>query len=472
MHGNPSTAQTDHEPDGLPVPQRYYAVIAVWFTVAMAVIDSTVVNIALPTIATELSASPETVVWVINAYQLVIAMLLLPFAAMADRVGHSRVYLGGMVLFIIGSLACALAGSLQSLIAARMLQGIGAAGIMSANTALIRAIYPASMLGRGLGYNALVLSASSALGPTLASAILSMASWHWLFAINVPFGLAALALGIPCLPHRKGHGRQPDYVAAVLSAGMLGFTIFGAETFAREGSNWGLGMAATGIILGAILVRREWNEPAPLIPLDLLRRPIIGLSVLTSMLSFSAVMVMMVTMPFLLQKELGRGVMETGFILTSFPVALGFAAGIAGRFADRMPAGLMGGVGLIMCAIGLLALALLGPGPALLDIIWPIALCGAGFGIFQPPNNRAMIGSAPRERSGAAGGMLASARLLGQTIGAVSVALGFHWLGFASTPVMLGIAAGVAALAACVSMMRLRVPQPPSEPGSAIADVS
>ncbi|MBW8785034.1 MAG: MFS transporter [Novosphingobium sp.] len=437
----------------------------------MAVLDSAIANIALPTIAHQLHAPPATSIWVINAYQLAITVLLLPLAAMGDRIGHARVYLPALGVFIAGSLACALARSLAMLIAARMFQGIGAAGIMSMNSALVRAIYPSNMLGRGMGYNALVLSVSAAIGPTLASLILSFASWPWLFAINVPLGLAAYLFGHRCLPHSGGHGRRPDYPAALLSALMLALIVFGGESFARTGSASGLGLIVGGIAFGVALVHREWSKPAPLFPLDLLRIPIFSLSIVTSVISFTAQMLAFVTIPFLLQSVMGLSVVRSGLLMTPWPLAVGCVGPWSGRLADRYPAGLLGGIGLAILAAGIFALSAMGPHPSTVAIVWRMALCGVGFGLFQSPNNRTMISVAPRQRSGAAGGMLATARLLGQTTGAVAVASGFHWLGVSASADLLRGAAAAAAVAAGISLLRLRAPCPKERAGEAVVDL-
>ena len=464
MADQPQATAPTGLPDGLPLPRRYYAAATIWLAIAMSVLDGAIANIALPTIAAELQASPAVAVWVINAYQLAITVLLLPLAAMGDRIGHARVYLPSLVLFVIGSLLCALAGSLPALIVARVVQGVGAAGIMSMNSALLRSTYPASQLGRGMGYNALVISVASAIGPSLAAAILAVAPWPWLFAVNVPVGLAALAIGWRCLPHAAGHGRQPDLVAAGLSAGMLGLIVYGAESFAREGRNSGLALLGIGLVLGGTLVLWERGKQAPLFPTDLLAIPIFSLSLLTSITSFAAQMVAYVAMPFVLQQALGRSVVESGLLMTPWPIAVGVTASIAGRLADRWPAGLLGAIGLVLLAAGLFALSRLGPQPADAQIVWRMALCGAGFGLFQAPNNRAIVGAAPRDRSGAAGGMLATARLLGQTSGAVAVAAGFHRLGLGSSSFMLTCAAVAALVAAGISLLRLGVPVPPGLP--------
>lgn len=446
--------------DGLPIPRRYWSMLSIWLALTMAVLDGAIANVALPTIARELGASPAASVWVINAYQLTITVLLLPLAALGDRIGYKRVYLPGLALFTLGSVGCAMAGSLAQLIASRAFQGIGAACIMSMNAALVRATYPAKLLGRAIGYNAMVLSMAAAAGPTLAALILGVASWPWLFLINLPIGAAALVVGGKALPGMRGHGEAFDWGSALLSAAMMGCVVFGAEDFAREGRVGSLALVAVGLTAGAVLVRREWRDPKPLIPLDLLRIPIFSLSIATSVMSFAAQMLAYVALPFMLQSVLGRSVIATGLLMTPWPIAVGIAASFAGRLADRVNAGLLGGVGLVIFALGLLSLSLLGSSPDNVDIAWRMAVCGLGFGIFQSPNNRTIVSAAPKARSGAAGGMLATARLLGQTTGAVAVGAAFHGSGVGAAPRLMLAASIMALVAAGLSLARLRVNPP------------
>jgi DHA2 family multidrug resistance protein-like MFS transporter len=446
--------------DGLPLPRRYWSMASIWLALTMAVLDGAIANVALPTIARELGASPAMSVWVINAYQLTITVLLLPLAALGDRIGYKCIYIPGLALFTLGSVGCAMGGTLELLIAARVFQGVGAACIMSMNAALVRATYPAKMLGRGIGYNAMVLSMSAAVGPTLAALILSVASWPWLFLINLPIGIAALIVGRRALPDPHGHGQPFDWIAAVLSAAMMGCIVFGAEWITREGSAVGTVLIAVGIGAGAALVWREWSDAMPMIPLDLLRIPIFTLSITTSVVSFAAQMLAYVTLPFLLQTVLGRSVFATGLLMTPWPIAVGIAAPFAGRLADRVPAGLLGGVGLAIFAGGLFFLSRLGASPDNFQIAWRMGLCGLGFGLFQSPNNRTILSAAPKPRSGAAGGMLATARLLGQTAGAVTVGAAFHLFGVRVAPSLLLAAAIAALLAAAISLLRLGAEPP------------
>src|ERR1700730_18680611 len=180
--------------DGLPPHQRVPAMATLILAVGLATLDTAIANTALPTIAADLNASPAASIWVINAYQLALVVSLLPLAALGEIVGFRRIYLGGLILFTVASLICADSTTLPGLAGARILQGFGASGIMSVHTALIRIIYPSRQLGRGVGFNAMVVAVSSAIGPSVASAILSVASWQWLFAVNVPIGIVAIAL--------------------------------------------------------------------------------------------------------------------------------------------------------------------------------------------------------------------------------------------------------------------------------------
>src|SRR6185312_15521173 len=223
-HSSPET------PDGLPVPRRYWSVAAIWLAMTMSVLDGAIANVALPTIAGELHASAASSIWIVNAYQLAITVTLLPLAALGDRLGYRRVYMVGLAVFTAGSLGCALSHTLAALTAARVLQGLGAGGIMSINAALVRFTYPKKLLGRAMGLNALVISVSAAIGPTVAAAILSHWSWEWLFAINVPIGVLAIAIGLSALPVTVGSTRRFDWISAVLNALTFGFLITGAES--------------------------------------------------------------------------------------------------------------------------------------------------------------------------------------------------------------------------------------------------
>jgi DHA2 family multidrug resistance protein-like MFS transporter len=442
------------EQDGLPIPQRYWAAATIWLALTISVLDGSIANVALPTIAGDLSAPAAEAVWVVNAYQLAIVISLLPMAAIGEMVSFRRVFQVGVIVFTFGSLGCTFSHSLPTLAFARALQGFGAAGIMSQNGALVRFTYPSKILGKGLGLNALVGSAGAALGPTVASGILAVASWQWLFAVNVPIGIATFLLGRKSLPDNPKSGSF-DVKGTLLNAIMFGLGFIGIDLLTRGGNVWvGLLAVCVGVLSGLLLVLHSRPQSQPIVPLDLLENPVFSLSVVTSVASFAAQMLAFVSLPFFFEAVLHRTQVETGLLMTPWPLAVGIGAPLAGRLADRISAPLLSAGGLIVLCLGLALLAGLPANASSADLVWRMALCGLGFGFFQTPNNRSMLSAAPLERSGAAGGMLATARLIGQTIGATLAALSFRIVGHSET-IALTVAALLAGMAALASTARL-----------------
>ena len=457
--------------DGLPARERLRALLVIILGIVMAVLDGTIVNLALPDITRELNATAAQSIWVINAYQVATLALLLPLASLGDIVGYRRVYLIGMAVFTLASAACALADSLTTLALARVLQGLGAAGLMSVNTALVRLIYPKHLLGRGIAINSLVVATASVAGPSIAAGILSAASWPWLFALNVPFGLASMWLGRKALPSNlsKSEGRLSP-LDVVLNALMFGLVFLGVDGLgvrveavpggAAAPSLWlPLAELAAGIVIGVIYVRRQLAQPLPLFPLDLLRIPVFALSMGTSIGAFCAQTLAYVGLPFLLLGHYGFSHLQAGLLLTAWPLAIVATSPVVGRLIGRYPDGLLGSLGMALLALGLALLAVLPAHPTQLDIVWRMALCGVGYGLFQSPNNHTIITSAPPHRSGGASGMLGTARLTGQTLGAVLLAMIFAMFdpqGGHGSFVALWLGAGFAALAGVCSGLRMR----------------
>ncbi len=439
------------------MPARIGAVLTIAFGIAMAVLDGAIVNVALPSIAADFNASPASSIWIVNAYQLAITMTLLSLSSLGDRIGYRRIYLVGLVLFTLTSLICALSDSLTTLTIARILQGLAGAALMSVNTALIRLIYPKDKLGRGMAINSLVVAVSSAAGPTLAAGILSVASWQWLFAINVPFGLVAWGLGWRFLPRNEGLKAQRfDTTGALLNALTFGLFFIALGGFAQQQSGWlTLGELLLALLIGLYFFRSQLGQQSPLLPVDLLKIPVFALSVATSIGSFCAQMLAMVSLPFYFQHVLHLNEIETGMLLTPWPLATVVIAPLAGRLIERVNAGVLCTLGLMMFSLGLYSLAWLPASPGYWDIALRMMLCGAGFGLFQSPNNHTIISAAPRHRSGGASGMLGTARLVGQTSGAALVALMFNLFSTQGTQVALLAAGSFAALAALVSGQRI-----------------
>lgn len=448
--------------DGLPSPQRMLAFAAIALAMCISVLDGAIVNVALPAIGADLRVSAAQSIWVVNAYQLAITVSLLPLAALGDILGYKRVYMAGLAVFTVASLGCAQAHSLELLTAARVLQGLGAAGIMSVNIALVRFIFPRDQLGVGVGYTSLVVAASSVAGPAIASLVLALAHWQWLFLVNLPLGLLALAVAARTLPLTPASGHRFDVLSAGLNALTFGLLISGLDAFSHPGgAGQGAAMVAAGLAVGGVFVARERRLAVPMLPVDLLRMPVFALSLMTSICSFSAQTMAMVALPFYFEQTLGRSAVESGLLMTPWPLMTALVAPVAGRLSDRLRPEKISALGLLLFAAGLGALAALGEHASALDIGWRMALCGLGFGLFQSPNNRVIVSSAPRSRSGGAAGLQSMGRLLGQSGGAVLVALVFGlWAGRQSTALICGAAAVLSLLAALAGGLRKPVLNP------------
>jgi len=490
MPGLAATDTPTPPADGLPPAQRLPAMLTVLGGIAMTVLDSTMVTLALPGIVRDLAITEPDAVWVLNAYQLAILALLLPLAKAGDLIGYRRIYLGGLGVFIVGSVSCLLAGSATQLLVARALAGAGSAGLFAVNAALVRGIYPASLLGRGIAYNSAVVGVASVAGPALAALVLSWGPWPWLFALNLPVALVVLALGWNSLPRTASAARVPagaptdtpdrvpdlarparherlPWADALLNALMFLGLFLGLQRLVPHGATPAEPVQAAALVAGALgigvwHVRRQRGRAAPLLPVDLLAIPVFRLSMMTSVASFAAHTLAAVALPFLLFDALGRSPAQAGLVLAAWPLATVASAAVAGRLIGRVHNGLLGGVGLGLMAVGLGLLALL-PNAAATDmaLAWRLALCGIGFGLFQSPNNHTIVTSAPPHRSGGAAGMLGTARLTGQSLGALVVGALYGasgaWGGMATDVphLALGVAAGLSALGAFTSLRRM-----------------
>ncbi len=441
--------------DGLPKPRRYWAIAAILTTITLATLDGSIANIALPVIARDVGVTPSAVTWVVNAYQLVMVVALLPMSALGERLGFRRVFLSGILLFTLGSLACALAPTLNLLILARMVQGLGAAAAVGLTAALVRHIYPWSMLGRAIGLNALVVATSTALAPVVATAILSVASWPWLFAVNIPIGIVTLALGIANLPRIPGRVGHFDLAGAALSAVAFGLLFTGLSALASEPLRAAIQLLGA-IVAFALLLRWQAGEASPMFPLDLLRIPAIAYSTSAGVLCFAAQMIAFVSLPFYFGAVMGHSQIEIGALMTPWPVATGIFAPVSGRLSDRVSPAILTVVGATILAGGLVFIRLLPVDATMTTIGAGMLASGVGFGFFQPPNNRALIGAAPPARVGASGGLLSTARLCGQTFGVTTIALCFHSSVEKGASMALLIGAAMALVAAVISTLRGR----------------
>ena len=441
--------------DGLPAPRRHFAVGVLLLSLVLVVLDGAIANVALPSIAVSLGAHPSDTVWVVSGYQLAVLVALLPCGALGEIYGPRRVFLIGVALFTLASTACALAGSLPLLVAARFAQGLGAGAIMGLAAMNLRTAVPQRMLGTIIGFNAMAIAISAAAGPAVAGAILSVASWPWLFAVNIPLGLIILSCG-RFLGHMGGVRRRINGLALFASTAMFILFFSGAEQIATAPGSGAILIGVSVLFLLAVL-RLERNTSTPIVPTDLLAEPGFRVAVIASVACFTGQMLAYVALPFYLHHTMGMTPALTGLYMMPWPIATIIMAPIAGRLADRIKTAWLCASGGGLLALGLLIAGLFPPDAKGIAFLIGTTLAGAGFGLFQTPNNRTLLLSAPKARSGAAGAMQGTARLLGQTMGAISMSIIFTLVPVDHAPkIALVIAGACAAVSALVSLSRAR----------------
>ncbi len=445
--------------DGLHRPRIYYAVISIFCGIFLSVVDGNICNVALPTIAQQLGVSSADSIWVVNAFQLVIMMTLLPFSTLGELYSYKKVYLGGVAVFTVASVFCTLSHSLPMLIASRAFQGLGASMMMSVNTSIAKLVFPKRHLGKGVSINATVVALSAVSGPSIAAGILSVAPWPWLFAINIPVGVITFLMGWRFLPDNPTHvvGRKFNFQDALLNAVVFGLLIGCIELYSHDGR---LTTVLVGVafllVSGWFYVRTQLRRKYPMLPFDLLRIPMFSMSVITSIVSYTAQMLALVGMPFLLLNTFGMNAVETGVVMTAWPFIVMFVAPLSGSLSGKIHPGLLGGLGLLLMSAGCFLLSYIPEDASHLDIAWRLMMCGAGFGFFQSPNNHLLLSSAPNHRAGSASGMLSTARLTGQATGAALVALLFHLFGDKAPHDAMLLAGILTVCAAVFSFFRLR----------------
>ncbi|WP_137679035.1 MFS transporter [Aurantiacibacter suaedae] len=440
--------------DGLPLPRRIWAIVAISLGTSLLVIDGAIPTVALPTIARDLGVSSALVTNVITVYQLVLVMLLLPFSSLGDRLGHRTLYQYGQGVFMVASGLCYFADNFVLLLVLRGAQAVGAAMALSVSAAMLRQIYPSTKLGTGLGVNSVIVASSAALAPTLGGYIVGHTDWHLVFVVAVPFAIVSLIIG-RALPEPVRLNRRSELVSGVWSALSMLLLVGGLQLGTHGSVVVGIAVIAAGIVSTAMLVRRERQRATPVLPVDLLARPVIGLSALAAMACFVSSGALMLSLPFRLETGMGYDPQVVGTLLLPFPLTMLVVSPVAGWVSDRVAPTKLGVAGMAIAIIGLLLLATMGDEPGIFGICWRLSFTAVGFGLFFSPNSRLMIGRAPRERAAAAGGLLSTSRLFGQTLAAVLVGILLQ-AGFGQSPVPLYAACALAVVAAICSLARYR----------------
>ncbi|MFS8173916.1 MFS transporter [Vreelandella titanicae] len=442
--------------DGLPGPERALAVLALVTGTLMAVVDTTMINLALPTIAADLNVSASRAVWITNLFQVVCAAFLLVFAGISELITRRRLYLFGLATFVAAALGAALSRNLETLLVFRAFQGLGAAATLSIGPSLYRAIFPSRLLGSALGLSALVVAGGYAAGPTLSGVILSFADWPWLFALNVPLGLCSLWLAKRALPQEEPRKGSFDVAGALLSIVMLASFFIAMDAVSHAAPIWQSGgWALLAVLACAGFIARQRRAPYPLLPLSVFAELRFTLAVSASGLAFIGQGLTFVALSFFYQEQMGFSPLETAWLFTPWPLAIMFVGPVAGRLADRINPSILSSAGLGLLIIGLIALALVDESTGVAGSLWRTALCGIGFGLFQPPNNREMMGSLPPERSSNVSGVMSTTRTVGQSFGValVGAALALGWP--VQVTLWLGAATTLLALLASVARMPL-----------------
>ncbi len=441
--------------DGFEIPRRYFAAAAILIGVLMSALDSSIVNIALPTISTDLGVSAAAVIWVANGYQVAGAATMLTCASLGSRIGERRFYTVGLVLFTISSLGFGLSSPFTALVTMRIIQGVSYAVLISVGYGLYRVIFPASSLGTVFGINALTFAVGAALGPVLGGLIVSYASWPWLFYINIPLGIAAIAFSIIALGRdtQKAHGF--DVPGAITSTAAFGLFALAVDQIGRWGNHTVFLLLFVSAVLMCLFGIVQTKAKNPLLPLDIFRSRRYTFAVLTSITMFVSQGMALVALPFVLQHTYSYSVMESALIFTPWPMTVALCAPFAGRLTNRFNATQVSSIGVLIFCLGLGSLVLLPEYPTFGDFLWRVALCGMGYGFFLPPNNKEMFANAEKNRTATASGILSTARTTGQSIGAALVAVVIALVGGVGGSIEGQFSVYVFALACIISALSL-----------------
>lgn len=443
------------DPNAVPAAEplagnaRWWVLVTIGIGTFMSALDGSVVNTLLPVLGRALGTSIAGIEWVTTIYLLVISGLLLSVGRAGDLFGHKRLYLGGFVLFILGSALCGLAGSARSLIALRAVQALGAAMLMATAPAILTRSFPASQRGRALGAQGTFTYLGLTAGPSLGGWLANAFGWRSVFYINVPVGVVAVALALRSIAddHVAQRDERFDFVgAAVFTAGLVSLMVA-----LNQGHAWGWASPRTAALLAAaavllvIFVRVETHRASPMLDLALFRSHAFSAAAGSALLNYACVYAVLFVLPFLLIQGRGLNTQQAGLVLTAQPVVMAVVAPMSGALSDRIGSRGPATLGMLLLAAGLVCLALLVSHGTLPSIAAALALVGLGVGIFVSPNNSALMGAAPRHRQGIAAGVLATARNVGMVLG-----VGFAGAVFttvvaqAATPAA-GLSAGVRA---------------------------
>lgn len=407
-------------PAGGRMPSKWLALLTVATGTFMAVLDANMVNVSLPTITAALRTDLPTIQWVVMSYLLTITCLLIPVGRLADMWGRQPFYSAGFVIFGLGAALCGSAQSAGQLILFRIVQGIGAAMLMAIGPAIIAAAFPSQQRGQALGLNVVVVATTSTIGPTLGGLIIDLIDWRAVFYLRVPIGVAGLALALWALGGGRPAAAQSfDFGGAVTLAVALGSLLLALGQ--RPDAAGALGTGPLLMLVAALAFASffliEGRVRQPLIELSLFRHRLFAAANLSSLLSFMAIFAVGFLMPFYLQRVLGYPPREVGLVMMAQPLVIAVVAPLSGWLSDRMGSRFLCSLGLALVCLGLASLSRLGVDAGRGEVVARLALIGLGQGLFQSPNNNAIMSAVPKGRLGLASSMLATMRNLGMVLG-------------------------------------------------------
>ncbi|WP_328802986.1 MFS transporter [Saccharibacillus alkalitolerans] len=407
--------------DDPQVQQRRWRILIILnlFTF-MATLDGSIVNVALPSISNSLGLELGHAQWISSIYLMAICSFILLFGRLGDIFGKIRIFRIGTIVFVAGSLLCGLSGSLAALIAARIVQAIGASMTMANSQGIVTDIFPSSERGKALGLVGTFVSLGSIAGPGVGGLMVSSLGWESIFWINVPIGLIAILLGAKLLPGDiRTSKKSIDGAGSLLFAGFI-VSLVAAILIGQEIGYGDWRILALLVFAAAsflIFLRTESRIGEPMLDLGLFRNPLFSLSILCGFLVFVSMFCYNIIAPFYLQSILGLSPSNAGWIMMIYPLVMVVVAPLSGAMSDRFGSEWLTFIGLLLMIGAQAGLAALQEGSALLTVGGCIALLGLGGGMFQSPNNSLVMSTVPRPRLGVAGSVNSLIRNLGMVTG-------------------------------------------------------
>lgn len=415
---------------GVDYGRKWHVMAAVAMSIFLATIDGSIVNVALPTLVAELNSDFATVQWVVLAYLLAQTTLMLSVGRLADMIGKKPIFTAGIVIFTLGSVLCGAAPTIYWLIAFRVLQAIGAAMALALGIAIVTEAFPPGERGRALGITGSIVSIGVVTGPSMGGLLIDALSWHWIFFVNLPVGMLGTLLSIRFIPAFRPAGQQRfDYWGGIT----LFIALLSLLLALTLGQGWGFGdsrilaLLAAFVLFTAVFILIEWRSGQPMVDLQLFRNRLFSVNLITGFITFVAIAGTFILMPFYLMGVMGYPVSRAGFLLAAVPIALGVSAPVAGALSDKFGTRPISVTGLALLLLGYYGISSLDGDTTVAGYLLRLLPIGLGMGIFQSPNNSAVMGSAPRARLGVASGLLSLTRTLGQTTG-IAI-LGAVWAG-------------------------------------------